>query len=208
MVVKEPVAKKRTVRKITKRTPLVSKSAKIRASVFKRDDRKHSIRRDFLDEDVPLEKASLRIYFIGIAFAIILVVVTLGTLFAKGKVATNLLSEFEEVQEVVVTEVEEVSEELVEVLEPEDITLEILNGSGKSGLAGDTKEEFESLGYVVETIGNSENIEEGELYISNTYSEEELEELLEDVKRRLDITEVKGILKDLETTARIILGEE
>lgn len=185
------------------------------AKVVKNSTRKVT-RRGRLDESVPLERSNLRVYKGSMILAAVILTTTLGVFYAKGRIAEDQNAEKveEEIVEVEVAEViqiapsDGVSEDEVVVLDREDITLEILNGSGVSGTAGDTQTEFEDLGYVVDEIGNADETEKSELYISNEYSEEELENLIKDVKRRLDIEKVSGSIKSLDTTARIILGSE
>lgn len=217
--VKKKVVKK-VIRKVVKKKPTVEdpKKAAIKKATATVDSRDHDIRSDYLDKEVPLEKSNLRIYMISIGVMVIFIFITLGLVYAKAKIETNRLSDAEAeseatpvVEEEVFVDVEEVEEDdesEVVVLEPEEITLEILNGSGVAGLAGDTQEEFEDLGYVVESIGNADETEQSQLFISSDYSEEELENLLDDVDRRLGIEEVSGSLSDLDTIARIVIGSE
>lgn len=212
---------KKIIRRVVKKDPnqspvddKVKRAVKRAATTV--DKRDHDIRSDYLDKDVPLEKANLRLYMISIGLMVIFILITVGLLYAKSKIETNELDEAlvqatPIVEEEVVMEVEEVQEPdevEISVLDPEDITLEILNGSGIAGLASDTQEEFENLGYVVELVGNADDTETSQLFISSDYSEEELENLLDDVERRLGITSIEGSLNDLDTVARIILGAE
>lgn len=88
-----------------------------------------------------------------------------------------------------------------------DISLEILNGSGVSGLAGTTAEAFEDLGYVDVEIGNADEIEESVLYVKEGL-EEQVEVLLSDVEEELGITKISGELEDSEYDAQIVLGSE
>jgi len=92
-------------------------------------------------------------------------------------------------------------------LSREEITLEILNGSGTAGLAGDTKDDFEKLGYVVSEVGNADDVVGNELYVKKGY-ESRVEKLVEDVKDQLDIVSITGELDtDASVVARIVLGE-
>lgn len=138
-----------------------------------------------------------------------IVVVILGILLAVGFFVTRSsdkeVVEVENPPEEVV--VEEVEAEEVEQLEREDITLEILNGTGIAGLAGDTAEIFEDLGYTVKEVGNADNTTKNELYVDPEFAEM-VEILLEDVDTELDITSIAGGLDDSSTTARIVLGSD
>lgn len=91
-------------------------------------------------------------------------------------------------------------------LEREEITLEVLNGSGVAGAAGDAAEIFEALGYEVVETGNADNTVGNELYV-NPEIEELVEILLEDVESELDISSISGELEDSDASARIILGK-
>jgi hypothetical protein len=88
----------------------------------------------------------------------------------------------------------------------EEITLEILNGSGVSGAAGEAATTFEDLGYEVSKVGNAEETEGNQLYV-NPDVEDLVDVLLEDVKDELDISSVSGELDDSTASARIILGK-
>jgi hypothetical protein len=92
-------------------------------------------------------------------------------------------------------------------LSREEITLDILNGSGVTGLAGKTATTFEELGYVLGTVGNAESTKENELYIKEE-SLNKLSVLYEDVLEELNISSPSGYLDiDEKADARIVLGK-
>lgn len=93
------------------------------------------------------------------------------------------------------------------LLTREEITIDILNGSGVTGLAGKTATIFEELGYVLGKIGNADSVSENELYIKEE-SLNKLEVLYEDVLEELEISSPSGYLdEDEKVDARIVLGE-
>ena len=168
------------------------------------------------DDNVPLEKRNLRLYVIGIVLSVVVVAITIGVFVSRtrtevgeGEVASPEVSEEADTLEAPpeLTGEEEEEEEEVVVLDREDISLEILNGSGIAGKAGETADIFEDLGYEIADIGNADSTEGNELYISGDYSEEEVEALLDDVQDELGIEEVTDVLEDLDATARIVIGE-
>jgi len=90
-------------------------------------------------------------------------------------------------------------------LDREEISLEILNGSGVSGAAAEIAEIFEDLGYKIVEIGNANRTEGNQLY-ENPNTEDLIDILLEDVENELDISSISGELDDSTASARIILG--
>ena len=97
-------------------------------------------------------------------------------------------------------------EKIVELLTREEISLDVLNGSGVSGLAGKTATTFEELGYEIGEIGNADDVETTELYIQEDL-EEQLGNLLDDVKEELGVASVSGYLdSDVESMGKIVLG--
>ena len=87
----------------------------------------------------------------------------------------------------------------------EDITLEILNGSGAAGAAGDARDTFEELGYKDVSVGNTDEVEGNELYVDPDY-EDQVAVLLEDVEDELEIEKITGELESEDYIARIVLG--
>ncbi len=84
--------------------------------------------------------------------------------------------------------------------------MDVLNGSGVSGLAGKTATTFEELGYEIGEIGNADDVETTELYIQEDL-EEQLGNLLDDVKEELGVASVSGYLdSDVESMGKIVLG--
>lgn len=120
-------------------------------------------------------------------------------------VANQMESEEQIVQEPVVEDEIEVTE--TEQLERNEISLEILNGSGVAGLAAETMVAFEGLGYEEISVGNAETVSGNELYVRSGY-EDKIEVLMDDVLDELEIATISGELEDDgEIIARIVLGE-
>ena len=157
-----------------------------------------------LEEEAPLEKTNRKLFTAGLIVVLFIFGVT-GWVFYL----TNRYSE-ETTQEEITLE-EGATEEPAATpastqLERGEITLEILNGSGVAGAAGDAAEVFEALGYEDVEIGNADETEGNELYVSSDI-EDLIDVLLEDVEEELDISSISGELDDSTASARIILGE-
>lgn len=94
-------------------------------------------------------------------------------------------------------------------LKREEITIEILNGTDTSGLAGKNATIFGDLGYKVENTGNAEDDATANMLFVKEDLESQLTLLLDDVDRELNISSISGYLdEDSEVMARIILGGE
>lgn len=156
------------------------------------------------DEEVPLEKRNKRIYIVGIVISVLIVIATVGLFYLR------LSQTGGEIEEVVVDVgvIEEDSEvDATPIpLGREDVTLDVMNASGVAGLAGETAEIFEELGYEILEIGNAEETGGNQLYIDPDL-EGQLGVLLEDVEEELEISSVSGDLVDSDASARIILGK-
>ena len=116
----------------------------------------------------------------------------------------------EAVEQVVQEPVIESQTEMVESeqLERDEISLEILNGSGVAGLAAETKVIFEDLGYGEIEVGNFEATLGNELYVRAGY-EDRVDVLMDDVLAELEIATISGVLEsDGEIIARIVLGQQ
>lgn len=166
---------------------------------------------DIADEelsDIPEEKSSKKIFIVIILIAVLVAGVAGGIYYFRSKQSSPTPTTEDQVDE----KAEDKQEEEPEVtsapdqLEREEISLDILNGSGVAGLASSTANEFRELGYEIVEIGNAENIVENELYV-NPEVEGLIEILMEDLEEKLDISSVSGELEDSTASARIILGE-
>ncbi len=91
-------------------------------------------------------------------------------------------------------------------LNKEEVSFEVLNGSGKSGEAARIKSEIEALGYKVDSIGNAgEKVEGMKLYLSTRFVDQK-DLLVTDLKREYSDLEYIGELEDSDVGARIIVG--
>lgn len=157
-----------------------------------------------IDEVIPLEKKNRQLYKIGIGLFI-------GTLIITGLIFYLRTQTISTVSEVEITPTQQPVVETtlptleIKILKRDEITLEILNGTSTSGLAGKTADEFKELGYKIGDVGNNDNIKSNQLFVKTEYADQ-LDNLLEDVKTILNITEISGEIDDLDSTARLILG--
>jgi hypothetical protein len=167
--------------------------------------------KDVIEDDIPLERRNRRLFFIGIIITAFILGATAATLYFRvkqGNFGTNEV-------EVKTEETEDIAQSETSSPEPtstptprSEITLEILNGSGVSGLAGDTADEFEALGYVIDNTGNADTAQGNQLYIQKGLDQDQLKYLMDDVKDKLNITEITAELSSLDVSARIVLGSQ
>ncbi|MBU0846275.1 LytR C-terminal domain-containing protein [Patescibacteria group bacterium] len=157
-----------------------------------------------LDEEIPLEKTNRKLFTAGLIVVLFVFGIT-GWIFYLTNRYTEKTTQEEITIEEGITE-EPTATPAPTQLEREEITLEIMNGSGVAGAAGDAAEIFEALGYEITEIGNADVTEGNELYVNPEF-EGLVEILLKDVESELDISSISGELEDSDASARIILGE-
>ena len=89
-------------------------------------------------------------------------------------------------------------------------SLEVLNGTATPGLAKDLADKLETLGYEIILTGNADNkdYEESQILITSEKDSEEIDLLLEDIKKEIDISSSSGDLEDSTASARIIIGSD
>ncbi|MFC1653852.1 LytR C-terminal domain-containing protein [Patescibacteria group bacterium] len=174
------------------------------------EEKKNKEDEEAFEEEIGHQKKATRsIFGVGIIIFLTIFGLTgwafyLKTLWMPGEIVTEVLMEEKNESESVATPTPAPTPE---PLSREEIKLEILNGSGVTGLAGKNKTIFEDLGYVVESVGNADSVKETELYIKEDL-EEKLEYLLIDFKDTFGEASVSGYLDDdSEVAAQIILGE-
>jgi hypothetical protein len=156
------------------------------------------------EEEIELEKKNSKLYVFGIILAIIVLAATIVALYIRAKQAIDQNKETETAQ----------MEEVVEPVAPPeptpiprgDISLDILNGSGESGLAGSTADTFKDLGYAIYQVGNANSTEGNQVYINPDLNQDLLTLLFEDLLEELDISSSSGELKDSTASAQIVLG--
>ena len=154
-----------------------------------------------LEEEVPLEKKKKRLFSIGIIIFLLIFGLTGWTLYLTSRFNPETEIKTETTSEVTPTPQEE------NQLTKEEISLEILNGSGVSGLAAKAAKTFEDLGYKVVKTGNSERVEANMLYV-DARLEDRLDILLEDVEAQLKISSISGELTASTASARLVIGKE
>lgn len=187
--------------------PVEVKEEKPKEEVVEEKTSEKATTHETLESEVPLEKTNRRLYIIGISLVVLILVATGGIWYFRSKL--EVVSDKEEGM----VEVEQVVEEVVlpspapEIVQltPEEISLEVLNGSGVSGLAGETASKLEELGYIIEKTGNASDSTQNEVYIQEEL-EAQLETLMRDLKSELKIGSIAGYLEDSEATARVVLG--
>ncbi|RLC30114.1 hypothetical protein DRH13_04820 [Candidatus Woesebacteria bacterium] len=157
-----------------------------------------------LEEEVPLEKTNRKLFMAGLIVVLFIFGVTGWVFYLTNRYAEETTQEEITLEEG--TTEEPTATPAPTQLEREEITLEILNGSGVAGAAGDAAEVFEALGYEDVEIGNADETEGNELYVSSDV-EDLIDILLEDVEEELDISSISGELDDSDASVRIILGE-
>lgn len=157
-----------------------------------------------LEEEAPLEKTNRKLFVAGLIVVLFVFGVTGWVFYLTDRYAEKTTQEEITLEEG--TTEEPAATPASTQLERGEITLEILNGSGVAGAAGDAAEVFETLGYEDVEIGNADETEGNKLYVSSDI-EDLIDVLLEDVEEELDISSISGELDDSTASARIILGE-
>jgi hypothetical protein len=164
---------------------------------------------DTLDE-IPLEASNKRIYWLGFSLLTIIVIATISAFYLRTKLTFSNdetpQSVTEELADDSIEEVEPLSEVPIQ-LSRSEITLEILNGSAVAGLAGNTADSFEDLGYSISEVGNTSLTGASRMFINPDFSDR-LAVLLDDAEELLNISSVSGELNDSSASARIILGSQ
>jgi len=199
------VAKKKSVSKEKKeeeiKTPKVEKKVIVEEVVPAEESVESE---NPLEIEVPVEKSNRKLFRAGLIVILFIFGVT-GWVFYFANRYSQKAAQEEITLEEGITE-EPTATPAPTQLEREEITLEILNGSGVAGAAGDAAEIFEALGYEDVEIGNADETEGNELYVSSDV-EDLIDVLLEDVEEELDISSISGELDDSDASVRIILGE-
>lgn len=95
-------------------------------------------------------------------------------------------------------------------LNREDISIQVLNGSGVTGAAGKAKDYLEGLGYTVDNVGNANSSDYTQTEISTTPSAQKYADMLtEDLKSKYSVSDQVGSLdSDSNYDVVIILGSE
>lgn len=88
-------------------------------------------------------------------------------------------------------------------------SLEVLNGSGVTGVAKKLADQLKELGYQVSKVGNADrdDYETNQLYVREDLADE-IDAVVLDIKDIIKIASIAGKLKDSTPSARIIIGKE
>lgn len=84
--------------------------------------------------------------------------------------------------------------------------LEVLNGTGKSGLAATVKAKLEDMGYTVSKVGNAPDATVTKILVNKKMAADQ-DALLADLKSEFNV-DTAGVLSDSSASARIILGKD
>lgn len=95
------------------------------------------------------------------------------------------------------------------VLNRSDWSLEILNGSGVTGVAKKLADKIQPLGYPVVKTGNADkdNYSQTQILVKKSL-QDKVELIIADLKDIIKIASVAGELKDSTASARIIIGKD
>jgi hypothetical protein len=85
-------------------------------------------------------------------------------------------------------------------------SLEVLNGTGKSGLAAEVKTKLEDMGYTVSKVGNAAEADTTKILVNKKMADQQ-DALLADLKDEFNV-ETAGVLSDSSASARIIIGKD
>src|SRR3972149_11930598 len=103
-----------------------------------------------MEERSPREKRNKRMYVGGIVLAVLILAAVGGVGWLRSRLETEGVKTG---PAPTLAPAESDGEETIG-LNREEITLEVLNGSGVAGAAGKTAREFEDLGYIIVKTGN------------------------------------------------------
>jgi len=172
--------------------PSIDKNADLKIETEKIDD-------DLIPQE---EKRGIFLYILGSIFGVLILigVTTLAVLYFK-------VPEKKEIVAVpTITPAPQITETPKIELKKEEITFEVLNATGKTGEAAKIKKTVETLGYKVNSLGNSDKKINGiELYLS-AKSKSQKDLLMTDLKKEFPNLIYAGEFDGLKAEARIILG--
>lgn len=152
------------------------------------------------------KKSGKKFIIIGAAFvlaitaAAALVVIGLN----RNKAVENIAPETTKTQEIQTAPPKEEAPAMI--FDKTKFTLEILNGSGVAGAAKKIADKLSPLGYEIIKVGNAEEVEKTQVYLSSAM-ENFKSEFLKDLEADLKEATISGELKDSTASARIIIGK-
>lgn len=155
--------------------------------------------------DTPKRKSGMKKFIIWLAVIAVLAL-------AAGWIATTVFKSGE--GEVKITQdspspVPVVTPPPEQKLERSEWSLEVLNGSGVSGLAKKVSDQLTSLGYQVIKVGNADkqNYEKSQIFVKDSLKDK-LDLVIADIKDVIKIASVAGEIEDSTASARIIIGKD
>lgn len=91
----------------------------------------------------------------------------------------------------------------------EDITFEVLNGSGESGKAGKTADAIKALGYTAEKVGNADSKDYSgfEVGFSKDISQDEVKVIMADLKKEFINVKESGEIVPESTDVLVVVGK-
>lgn len=160
-----------------------------------------------LEGDEPrLEKSNRKIFIVGIIITIVVILVTavFGFYFLKQDYNQENIKEEKVEITLTPTPTPKVS------LDRSEWSIEVLNGTPIPGLAKELADKLEKLGYKIILTGNAENkdYKDSQILVISEADSDEIELLLNDIKKEIDISSSSGDLEDSTASARIIIGSD
>ena len=158
------------------------------------------------EEEPKIEKSNKKLFIIGIIITIAVIVTTaiFGFYFLKQDAKEESVKEEKAETTPTPTSKPKTS------LDRSEWSLEVLNGTATPGLAKELADKLEKLGYTIVESGNADksSYEISEIYVSDDKTSEEIELLLVDIKKEIDISSSSGDLSEGTASARIIIGSD
>ncbi len=164
-------------------------------------------RHTFITEDgetTQTDSINKKLFFLGGAvFLLTILVASLIGIFILNSAKPKMVTEKTTVDEVSPTPTPTVSS-----INKKEWTFEILNGSGVKGAAADAREKIESLGYTVDSIGNStNNLDTTQVFIGEGISKTDAQTVLKDLEKDFGKLSIESEDAESEASILIILGE-
>lgn len=158
------------------------------------------------DRVVPLEVLNKKMFLAG---SLVTFLVVMATVLLIG-LGSKLLDSDSVVEQPAVVEVTpEPTPEATPVpqLSKDEVFIEVLNGSGVAGRAGEVADEFEKLGYEVVGVGNGPSVGSTEIRVASEFVDK-LDEFFVDASEVLGTEEVvESFDDDRDYLVQVVLGE-
>ena len=180
----------------------ISKDREIKFRGFNPNEEKDEI--EYESDNAP-RKGGMKKFIIWL---VILAILALGI----GWLATSKLFKSSPNEEVKITEQQTTptpTPVVEEKLERSEWSLEVLNGSGVSGLAKKVADGLTGLGYQVVKVGNADKqtYTQSQIFVKDELKGK-IDKVVADIKDIVKISSVSGQVEDSTASARIIIGKE